>query len=505
MIQATKTKPSNAHLFAPLGVVLLFALPVLWLVLSFNQPPPPTTPGRPTIAPSQLENILNNGVLRVATRVSSLTYFKNDDGKISGLDADLCSLFAARLGVRVEFILAESIPEIYELVRTGKADLAAAGLIRNPEQNPQFRFGSSYLQLRQQLLMRNDLETPGNLDDINNAYISVLTGSGQADTARKISEQHPDIVPQTFKDASSMDLVSKLARKELDYVLLDSSMAYWAQMRFPEIKLAFDIGEPKDYAWVFARRQDSCGRNTQELLCTEREDDSLLLAAENFLSELKRQGELQRLVDSYFDYLDSLDTDGARQFLRAVRYQLADYRQHFIQAGKKYGVDWRLIAATGYQESKWDPQAVSSTGIRGMMQFTAATAQTMGINPHDPRSSIDGAARYLNLLDQQLPHNIPPSDRPWFALAAYNIGIGTLLNALRKYARKYPNKTLYWLDFKETLLADSQGSSFTRKRRQLALDYVDSIRNYYELLIWLTERSPELKTSARSPETLNAA
>jgi membrane-bound lytic murein transglycosylase F len=478
--------------------MFLFVLPVLWLVFSFNQPPPPPVYGRPTAAPSQLENILSSGVLRVATRVSSLTYFKNEEGKISGLDADLCSLFAARLGVRVEFIVAESIPEIYELLRKGEVDIAAAGLIRDPEQHPQFRFGSSYLQLRQQLLMRDDIATPSNLDDISNAYISVLAGSGQADTARGISEQHPDIVPQALQGTSSMDLVSKLARKELDYVLIDSSMAHWAQKRFPEIKLAFDIGEPKDYAWVFARRQDTCAEHTQESACKNRDDDSLILAANDFLSELKRQGELQRMIDGYFDYFDTLDPDGARQFLRAVRYQLADYRAHFIQAGNKYDMDWRLIAATGYQESKWDPQAVSSSGVRGMMQFTAETAQKMGINPHDPQSSINGAARYIKLLDQQLPRNILPKERPWFALAAYNIGIGTLLNALRQHARKHSNTTLYWSDFKDTLLADSQGSSFTRQRRQLALNYVDSIRNYYELLIWLTERSPELSTAQKN-------
>jgi len=485
-----KLAPS-ACTFAPVGVLVLFVLPLIWLIFSFNRPPLVLPEDKPQFAASQLESILETGILRVATRQGPLTYFKNEEGDISGLEADLCSLFAASLGVKLEFVLAESIPEIHELLRTGQVDMAAAGLIRSPSQFPEFRFGTSYLQLRQQLLMREDGDKPRKLDDIDNAFISVVAGSGHTETARAISERHPDIVTQPLQAASGMELVAKLARKELDYVLLDASMARWAQMRFPEVKLALDIGEPKDYAWVFSASTSMCAQLPQDIHCKGHDNDTLVQAAEDFMIALKQSGELQRIIDGYFDYLDTLDPDGSRQFLRAVRYQLPAYRTHFVQAGQRHTIDWRLLAATGYQESKWDPEAVSGSGVRGMMQFTASTAQKMGINPHDPRSSIDGAARYLKLLDQQLPHNIPQNERPWFALAAYNIGIGTVLNAVRTHQRKHPKDTLYWQDFKDSLLLENQGSTFTRQRRNLALHYVDSIRSYYELLIWLTERSPE--------------
>ena len=378
------------------------------------------------------------------------------------------------------------------LLRTGQVDMAAAGLIRSPTLLADFRLGTSYLQLRQQLLMRADGEKPKSLGDIDNAFISVVAGSGHSETARAISERHPDIIPQSLNATSGMELVAKLARKELDYVLIDSSMAHWAQMRFPEVKLALDIGEPRDYAWVFSASPAMCAKASRDTLCKGRDNDSLVRAAEDFIKSLKQSGELERIIDGYFDYLDTLDLDGSRQFLRAVRYQLPQYRPHFIQAGRHHNIDWRLLAATGYQESKWDPSAISGEGVRGMMQFTAATAKKMGINPHDPHSSIDGAARYLKLLEKQLPHTIPANERPWFALASYNIGIGTVLNAIRTHQRKHPKDVLHWQSFKDSLLLESQSSAFTRQRRDLALHYVDSIRSYYELLIWLTERSPEI-------------
>jgi len=242
---------------------------------------------------------------------------------------------------------------------------------------------------------------------------------------------------------------------------------------------------------MFSASTAMCAQAGQDSHCKGRDNDSLVQAADDFMNTLKKSGELERIIDGYFDYLDTLDPDGSRQFLRAVRYQLPAYRMHFVQAGQRHTIDWRLLAATGYQESKWDPEAVSGAGVRGMMQFTASTAQKMGVNPHDPRSSIDGAARYLKLLDQQLPRAIPENERPWFALAAYNIGIGTVLNAVRTHQRKHPKDILYWQDFKDSLLLENQGSTFTRQRRKLALHYVDSIRSYYELLIWLTDRSPD--------------
>ncbi len=491
LIQRPRSPTQNC-LFAPIGMLLLFVLPVIWLVMNFNREQEPSSNEVPLAAPALLERILERKTLRVATREGPLTWYKNDTGDVSGLDADLVRLFAASLGVEVEFIVAPSIPAVLDLVRTDQADMAAAGLMRDTSTHTAFRVSSSYLKLRQQLLMHDDGDKPSKLGDLKNAYISVVAGSGHGDTAHKISEINPSVVTQTLNAASSMDLVAKLARKELDYVLLDASMARMAQMRFPEVRLALDIGEPKEYAWLFAPSTAMCNAEQQihAAPCKGQDNDSLVQAAEDFLFNIKQSGELQRIIDGYFDYLDTLDPDGSRQFLRAVRYQLDPYRPHFMQAGQKHKIDWRLLAATGYQESKWDPGAVSNAGVRGMMQFTQGTAEKLGIDPHDPRSSIEGAARYLKILDQQLPRSIPASERPWFALAAYNIGIGTVLHALRSHQRKHPKETIYWQDFKDSLLMETQGSSFSLQRRKLALHYVDSIRGYYELLVWLTERAP---------------
>ncbi|MEW6467229.1 MAG: transporter substrate-binding domain-containing protein, partial [Pseudomonadota bacterium] len=343
---ARRPKPAPCKV-SPIGVIGLFVVPIFWLVLQFNVD---LDKGMaPGLGLTQVEDVLGKGVLRVATRVGPLTYYKNESGEISGLEADLARAFADMLGVGVEFVPVNSLNEVYDLVRRGQVHMAAAGLIVTPERMNQVSFGPSYLQVRQQLVVREGLGEPSSLEDIGNAYISVVAGSSHAETLRDLNRSNPDIVPQPMQKVSGTDLVAMLASKQLDYALIDSSMARWAGKVFPEVKVAFDVGEPRDYAWAFPLGAD----------------DSLHAMAVRFVEENKQNGELDRIIDRYFDHLDSLDPDGAREFVRSVRHRLPTYRQHFIQSAKRHGLDWRLLAAVGYQESRWDPAAVAPSGTRG--------------------------------------------------------------------------------------------------------------------------------------------
>jgi len=95
------------------------------------------------------------------------------------------------------------------------------------------------------------------------------------------------------------------------------------------------------------------------------------------------------------------------------------YANLFTSAAARYGVDASLLAAVASQESGFDAGAVSAAGAQGLMQFMPATAKGLGVNPSDPASSVDGAARYL----LQLTRELGSAD---LALAAYNAGPGNV-------------------------------------------------------------------------------
>lgn len=98
------------------------------------------------------------------------------------------------------------------------------------------------------------------------------------------------------------------------------------------------------------------------------------------------------------------------------------YASLFTAAGAKYGVPAALLAAVARAESNFNPNARSPVGAQGLMQFMPATARGLGVNPLDPNSAIDGAARFLSGLYKQFGR--------WdYALAAYNAGPG----AVHKY------------------------------------------------------------------------
>jgi peptidoglycan DL-endopeptidase CwlO len=95
------------------------------------------------------------------------------------------------------------------------------------------------------------------------------------------------------------------------------------------------------------------------------------------------------------------------------------YANLFTQAASRHGVDASLLAAMASQESNFNASAVSPAGAQGLRQFMPSTASGLGVNPLDPSSAIDGAARYMSSLTQQFGSTD-------LALAAYNAGPGTV-------------------------------------------------------------------------------
>ena len=173
-----------------------------------------------------------------------------------------------------------------------------------------------------------------------------------------------------------------------------------------------------------------------------------------------------------------------------IRYLSQMFRiRRFEQAALKNEVDWRLLAAIGYQESKWDPQAASGDGASGVMMLTADTAVAMGVTDrNNPQQSIFAGARYLAEVREKVPARIVEPDRTWLTLAAYNVGFGHLEDAriLAQSAGKNPDS---WEDVKQFLPLLAQEQWYSRVKRGYArgwepVQFVERVQRYLRLLEW---------------------
>jgi len=117
--------------------------------------------------------------------------------------------------------------------------------------------------------------------------------------------------------------------------------------------------------------------------------------------------------------------------MQHLQSRLPLYKQWFVEAAEQSSQDWRLLAAMGYQESKWNPSAASSAGARGLMQLTVVTAnetRVTDLSDARPEASL-AVARYFRLVYEKIPSHVPEPDRTWLRSRPTTSGYGHVEDA----------------------------------------------------------------------------
>ncbi len=421
---------------------------------------------------TQLGRIKASGVLIVATRNSPTTYYEGADG-LTGLEYDLVRLFAHEVGVKTYFVVPAYFKDLLPMVETGVVHFVAAGLTVTPEREKQVRFGPVYQQITQQVVYKAGTQRPRKVADLVGREIEVVAGSSHEQELIRLRASYPDLKWKANREQESEELLYRVKEGELELTIADSNEVALNRRYYPELKVAFDLSKPQNLAWAFQHS----------------DDDSLYKAVQGFFNRIKSSGRLRKVIESYYGYVERLNGVDTYRFQRHVRERLPRFVAFFKAAGKQTGFDWRLLAAIGYQESHWNPKAVSPTGVRGIMMLTRPTAKQLGVEDRlDPEQSILGGARYLRMLEKRVPERIPEPDRLWLALAGYNVGFGHLEDA-RILTEQQGGDSDTWSDVKVRLplLRQKKYYAVTRHgyaRGQEPVDFVDSIRSYYDLLRW---------------------
>ena len=425
--------------------------------------------------PPLLDQVLDTGQLRVVTRNSPVTYIEGPDGA-TGPEFDLVSAFARDLGVELVVQTVDSISEILPHMIAGKSHMAAAGLSITESRREFLNFGHPYETVNMHLIYKLGTVKPRSIDDVFGRSIEVMAGSSHSDMLAQLQQQgYPWLDWVENADAEVTDLLAEVAYGNLDLTISDSTEFDIQRNFHPDLRIALDlrIGDP--LAWAFPKG----------------DGDSLLARADEFLIRAERRGYLARVHDRYYGHTKKFDYVGTRNFIRHYESRLPRYRHMFEEAGRQWGVDWRLLAAIGYQESHWRSGAVSPTGVRGIMMLTEDTAAYLGIDDRvDPRNSIFGGAQYYARQTERIADTVDEPDRTWMALAAYNVGFNHIKDA-RQIVEWQGGNPDTWVDLSKALPLLSQRKWYTRvpygyARGWEPVLYVNNIRSYYNILKWLT-------------------
>ncbi|MDR3416665.1 MAG: membrane-bound lytic murein transglycosylase MltF [Nevskia sp.] len=445
-----------------------------WLLLCSLLPLSTCSP-KPTV----LERVQALGKLTVATTNSSTTCYDGPQG-VTGFECDLLQGLARKLGVQLDLRIFDSTPETVDAVAQGKVELGAAGINVTAARSQRVRFSRPLQQVVLQLVYRGGNEIPHDFGELD-GELAVVPGSGGEEVLTALKPRYPDLKwNRAEADNDVEDLLYQVANGELDYTIASSDVVAINQRYYPNLRVGFTVSDTQQVAWALPLDTD----------------DSLYKAVQKYLHELG-EGELARLRDRYFGHMGETDYQGVTRFTADVQELLPRYRGYFVAAGTRCGLDWRILAAVGYQESHWNPAAVSPTGVRGLMMLTTDTAAAMEVNRENAAESIRGGALYLQRILAQLPPQIGDPDRTWMALAAYNQGIGHLLDA-RELAAQLGGDPNRWVDVRNALPLLTRERWFKKTRHgyargREAVGFVGNVRNYYDMLSWMTQTDADGK------------
>ena len=316
-----------------------------------------------TPLPSVIDQIKILGELRVVTRVSPLSYYRDADGTPTGPEFDLARRFADELGVGLSIVPVHSYAQIYAALESGRAHVAAAALKVPAKSINSVSFGPVYQRVREHLVYRRGSVRPSSLADIGAGDLEIAAGSSHAKALRAARDKLPGLAWVENATTDSQALLQGVADGSFDYTIADSTEFALAHDEFPDLRIAFDFPGSQSLAWAASSR-----------------DPDFLSYLTGYFSRLSADGQLAAIVKRYYGRPEDMEFSNAPGFMRHVQYRLPLYKKWFEEAAVESSQDWRLLAAIGYQESKWDPDAASSSGAKGLMQLTTDTASAANVD-----------------------------------------------------------------------------------------------------------------------------
>lgn len=446
------SRRSRAGILLLLGVVGLAGI-----ILSCEKKTPPS-PQPP------IESIMNTGEIRAYTLNRPDCYFK-DGERSGGFEYELAAAFAEYLGVNLEIRAADTVHELFQLLEADPASFMAVPLPAGIEKG-HLKLTVPYTKLRPAVVIRRNTSEITSLRDLGGMAFPAATIAPPAPLP-ELTDLGIRITAPRLPFAS---LISEVLNRRLPALLTSDRLARHYRRHEPGIRILASLNTPIAAAWGVHVRAETLKKRLDA-----------------FLKDAAKSGLISSLRDRHDFALDHFDPTDIAAFHRRIKERLPIYFQGIRSAAREHGLDWRLIAAMIYQESRYNPTAVSNDGAIGLMQVMPATADGLAQeNLFDPSINIPVGVRHLKSLHDFFDQ-APDEDRLAIALAAYNVGQGHVYDA-RNIARSMKLDPNRWSSLAITLPMLSEESYYRDAlygfcRGDEPVEYVRNIMIYYDIMI----------------------
>lgn len=388
---------------------------------------------------NDLPQILERGVLRATTNFSSTNYFMYR-GEPMGFHFELLQQFSEHLGVELEIFATGDLDQsINCLIAENECDILAVDFANTQPARAKFNLSMPHNQAKQVLVQRrpsnpsrnrqDHLGFVANQLDLAGKTVHVQRNTAYTDRLRNLMDESGISFTIVEMDTEVEQLIEMVSNGEIDYTVSFENIAKINRNYFSNIDISTALSLPQNLSW--AVRKDA---------------PQLLTALNLWLEQFMQTREYAALFNRYFNNSRSIFI-AKSPFSSLGGGKISVFDHYFQRYAEAIGWDWRLIASLAYQESRFDPTAVSWAGAFGIMQMMPATAATYDVDSTSSVSEhVSAGVRYLRWIDNQLKAYISDDEeRLKFVLASYNVGIGHVLDAIR-LAEKHGRNPEVWED-----------------------------------------------------------
>ncbi len=410
-----------------------------------------------------------------------------------GYEYELLERLCKHLGVKLKIKVEHNMDSIFEMLNRGEGDLIAYGMTVTKKRKKKVNF-TKYLNLVEQVLVQRkpanwrqlkqheiDKAMVRNVIDLIGEEVYVRENSSYYARLQNLSDEiGGDISIKTVDGSQDTEqLIRMVADGQLPRTVADANIALINAAYLPNIDIETRVSFPQRIAW-------SVRKNSPQLL----------YAINQWISDMRKQTDYYVIYNKYYKNSRSFkERQKSEFFLHSGQKKLSPFDELIKKQALQLNWDWRLLASQVYQESKFDPDAKSWAGAKGLMQLMPETGKQYGAkNLFQPRENLKAGTAYLKWLTQYWQHIPDSTQRIKFVLASYNTGQGHIQDA-RALAEKYGSDPNHWDEQVESwLLKKSISDYFTDPVVQFGycrghepVDYVKEILDRYELYLDMIE------------------